>query len=113
MCLLQAKIARAQAAREHQQRKRNLTKYIPNAAAAIWTVLEAMADTAPRGPKRQRLMQQHDILEQVKKQEVGILVAASRIDIIAVGHSVKHSQPLEPRTAVPFMHGSCTCYTGS
>jgi len=67
---LKAKIARAQAAREHQQRKRNLTKYIPNAAAAIWTVLEAMADTAPRGPKRQRLMQQHDILAQVKTQEV-------------------------------------------
>lgn len=44
----QAKIARQQAAREHQQRKRNLTKYIPNTAAAIFNVLEAMAGTAAR-----------------------------------------------------------------
>jgi len=44
----QAKIARALAAREHQQRKRNLTKYIPNTASAIFAVLEAMAGAPAR-----------------------------------------------------------------
>jgi hypothetical protein len=66
----QAKIARAQAAREHQQRKRNLTKYIPNAAGAIWTVLSNMAATQPHGPKRRRLQDQSDVLAQVQRKEV-------------------------------------------
>ena len=35
---LRVKIARALAAREQKARKRNLTKYIPNAAQAIFTV---------------------------------------------------------------------------
>ncbi len=44
----QAKIARQLAAREHQQRKRNLTKYIPNTASAIFGVLESMAGAAAK-----------------------------------------------------------------
>jgi hypothetical protein len=74
--LPQAKIARAQAAREHQQRKRNLTKYIPNAAGAIWTVLSNMAATQPHGPKRRRLQEQSDVLAQVQRKEVRACWAA-------------------------------------
>lgn len=52
---LKSKIARAMAAREQKQRKRQLTKYIPNTVSAIWDVLEAMAEGQPHGPKRRRL----------------------------------------------------------
>lgn len=40
---LKAKITKQLAAREQAQRKRNLTKYIPNVAAAVFTVLDNMA----------------------------------------------------------------------
>ena len=40
---LKSKIARQQAAREQKLRKKNLTKYIPNVAAAVYTVLQAVA----------------------------------------------------------------------
>ncbi len=78
----QAKITRALAAREQKQRKRNLTKYIPNAAAAIFSVLDAMAHDDQRtgaaggasssqgGPKRRRLVESEDVLERVRKHEV-------------------------------------------
>lgn len=69
----QAKIARALAAREHQQRKRNLVKYIPNTCSAIWNVLEGMADATDAragGPKRRKLMLQQDILSKIKREEV-------------------------------------------
>ncbi len=43
-CLqLKSKIAKQQAAREQRQRKKNLTKYIPNVAAALFTVLQSVA----------------------------------------------------------------------
>ncbi|GIL73715.1 hypothetical protein Vretimale_5397 [Volvox reticuliferus] len=46
-CLqLKAKILRAIAAREQKQRKRNLTKYIPDVAKAVYSVLERMAERA-------------------------------------------------------------------
>eukprot|EP00878_Enallax_costatus_P004292 GHUV01004523.1.p1 GENE.GHUV01004523.1~~GHUV01004523.1.p1 ORF type:complete len:513 (+),score=171.62 GHUV01004523.1:484-2022(+) len=67
---LRVKIAKVLAAREQQQRKRNLTKYIPDAARAIFSVLEKMAESEPRGPKRRRLQQQTDILQQVSRKEV-------------------------------------------
>eukprot|EP00877_Chromochloris_zofingiensis_P003200 jgi/Chrzof1/12881/Cz07g10220.t1 len=70
---LKAKIARALAAREHQQRKRNLVKYIPNTCSAIWNVLEGMADATDAragGPKRRKLMLQQDILSKIKREEV-------------------------------------------
>lgn len=54
---LKAKIQRAIAGREQKQRKRNLTKYIPDACNAIWGVLEAMAEQQPHGPKRRKLQQ--------------------------------------------------------
>lgn len=69
---LKVKIARAQAVREQKQRKRNLTKYVPDAANALFGVLDSMADgggdedgeggennapaaSAVAGPKRRRL----------------------------------------------------------
>jgi hypothetical protein len=56
---LRAKIARRMAAREQAQRRRNLTKYIPDACGALWGVLQAMAEAPPQqaGPKRRRLVE--------------------------------------------------------
>lgn len=46
-CLqLRVKIAKQQAAKEQKLRKKNLTKYIPNAAYAIYRVLQSMSETA-------------------------------------------------------------------
>ncbi len=45
-CLqLRVKIAKQQAAKEQKLRKKNLTKYIPNAAYAIYRVLQSMSET--------------------------------------------------------------------
>jgi DNA topoisomerase VI B subunit len=41
---LKKKIVRQQAAREQKQRKRNLSKYIPNVAAAVYTVLQSISE---------------------------------------------------------------------
>ncbi len=62
------KISKAAAAREQKQRRKNLTKYIPNAAAAVFAVLRAMADHPAVGAKRRRLEARHDILRPVKRQ---------------------------------------------
>lgn len=44
-CLqLKCKIAKRQAAHEQKERKRNLSKYIPNAAAAFMQILEVRPD---------------------------------------------------------------------
>lgn len=67
---MQVKIAKVLALREQQQRKRNLTKYIPDAAGAIFTVLQKMAGTAARGPKRRRLQEASNVLQQVARKEV-------------------------------------------
>ena len=63
---LKAKITRAMAAREQKQRKRSLQKYIPDCCNAIWAVLEAMAGAVPRGPKRQRVEGQTDVISKVR-----------------------------------------------
>lgn len=47
---LKSKIAKQQAAREQRQRKKNLTKYIPNVAAALHTVLQALAARREQAP---------------------------------------------------------------
>ena len=50
-CLqLRVKIAKQQAAKEQKLRKKNLTKYIPNAAYAIFRVLQSMAETPAVSP---------------------------------------------------------------
>ena len=48
---LKAKISRQLAAREQKQRKRNLTKYIPNVAAAVHGCLQTMAGDGDGGER--------------------------------------------------------------
>jgi hypothetical protein len=75
------KISKALALREQQQRKRNLTKYIPDAAGAIFTVLAAMAGSNPRGPKRRRLQEASNVLQQVARKEVRSLLGLSCVHV--------------------------------
>lgn len=70
---MQVKIAKVLAQREQAQRKRNLTRYIPDAAAAIWAVLDKMAGSNARGPKRRRLQQ-----EQQQQQGGGVAAAGQQ-----------------------------------
>jgi len=44
---LKVKITKQQAAKEQKQRRKNLIKYVPNAAAAVYKVLRTMSETAP------------------------------------------------------------------
>ena len=39
------KIGKQQAAKEQKLRRKNLTKYVPNAAAAVFKVLQTMSET--------------------------------------------------------------------
>ena len=45
---LKQKIVKQQAAKEQRQRKKNLTKYIPNVASAVYTVLSNMTESTIR-----------------------------------------------------------------
>ena len=47
---VRVKIAKQQAAKEQKLRKKNLTKYIPNAAYAIYRVLQSMSETPAVSP---------------------------------------------------------------
>ena len=76
---LKVKIARALAAREQKQRRASLTRYVPNAAAAVFKVLEAMADTPAVGPKRRRLEAADGTLAGVRSGEVSEEVLAARL----------------------------------
>lgn len=68
---LRVKIQKKLAIKEQNARRKNLTKYIPNAAAAIFTVLEKMtAVAAAVGSKRRRLESTHDLLEDVRSKKV-------------------------------------------
>lgn len=71
---LKSKIARKLVAREQQARRRNLARHVPDAAAAVFRVLRAMAedeDDAERapGPKRRRLVAADDLLAPVRRGE--------------------------------------------
>eukprot|EP00249_Psilotum_nudum_P016619 c25911_g1_i1 orf=138-2168(+) len=64
---LKFKIVRQQAARDKQERKRNLTKYIPDASRAIHEVLLAISDSR----KRQRYGEEYDkIIDKVALHEI-------------------------------------------
>lgn len=78
---LKAKIMRQQAAREQKLRKKNLTKYIPNVAAAVHAVLKNIAaDTNPhRAPKRRRLDEQFGVLAGLASGEVNEEVLAKKL----------------------------------
>jgi DNA topoisomerase VI B subunit len=78
---LKQKIARAQAAKEQRQRKRNLVKYIPNVAAAVQAVLLSMAakPDAPHAAKRRRVDAAHGVVAGVARGEVTEEVLAARL----------------------------------
>ena len=70
---------RQQAAREQKLRRKNLTKYIPNAAAAVFKVLQSMAQAPAVGSKRRRLQAEEDILEPVTRGETVEATLAQRL----------------------------------
>lgn len=76
---LKVKIMRQQAAREQKLRRKNLTKYIPNAAAAVFKVLQSMAQAPAVGSKRRRLQAEEDILEPVTRGETVEATLAQRL----------------------------------
>ncbi|XP_064973717.1 DNA topoisomerase 6 subunit B-like isoform X3 [Musa acuminata AAA Group] len=69
-CLqLRSKIVKKLQARERQERKRNLTRYIPDASRAIMEVLEEMAQNYE--PKRQRYDKEDDeLLNKIASKEI-------------------------------------------
>ncbi|XP_021307975.1 DNA topoisomerase 6 subunit B isoform X2 [Sorghum bicolor] len=69
-CLqLKSKIVKKLQARERQDRKRNLNRYIPDVARAIMETLVEIADQSP--PKRPRYdKEDEELLEKVNSQEV-------------------------------------------
>ncbi len=76
---LKVKITRQQAAREQKLRRKNLTKYIPNAAAAVFKVLQSMAQNPAVGNKRRRLEAEEDILGPVTRGETVEATLAQRL----------------------------------
>ncbi|KAL0026624.1 hypothetical protein WJX77_011706 [Trebouxia sp. C0004] len=76
---LKVKITRQQAAREQKLRRKNLTKYIPNAAAAVFKVLQSMAQAPAVGDKRRRLEAEEDILSPVTRGETVEATLAQRL----------------------------------
>lgn len=76
---LKVKIMRQQAAREQKLRRKNLTKYIPNAAAAVFKVLQSMAQAPAVGNKRRCLQEEEDILEPVARGETVEATLAQRL----------------------------------
>lgn len=76
---LKVKITRQQAAREQKLRRKNLTKYIPNAAAAVFKVLQSMAQAPAVGDKRRRLEAEEDILSPVIRGETVEATLAQRL----------------------------------
>lgn len=83
---LKQKIARQQAAREQRQRKKNLTKYVPNVAAAVYAVLKAMAGVGESGAggapvaKRRRVAAGDTVLAGVAKGDVTEELLAKRLE---------------------------------
>lgn len=66
---LKSKIVRKQQARERQERKRNLTKYIPDASRAIYEVLKDIVQL--RSPKKPRYGDVYEeILNRVSSREI-------------------------------------------
>ncbi|XP_065866016.1 DNA topoisomerase 6 subunit B isoform X1 [Euphorbia lathyris] len=60
---LKFKIMKKMQAREQQERKRNLTKYIPDATGAVWDVLREIADAQAK--KKKRYEKDSEMLEKV------------------------------------------------
>eukprot|EP00889_Picochlorum_renovo_P003283 jgi/Picre1/30313/NNA_005677.t1 len=64
---LKKKIVRQQAAREQKQRKRNLSKYIPNVAAAVYTVLQSISERDADAKRICRGIDMSDLVSDVRR----------------------------------------------
>ncbi len=93
------KIVKQQAARDQQQRRKNLVKYIPNAARAVFTVLEAMAESRAMGPKRKRMQDETDILEPVKQERTSEDTLVARL--------TEHVEKIDNDMVICRSHLSC------
>ncbi|KAK1305632.1 DNA topoisomerase 6 subunit B [Acorus calamus] len=94
-CQLKSKIMKKLQARERQERKRNLTRYIPDASRAIYEVLKEMA--SGRQIKRQRCEgEEDDILHKVAVEE--ITEATFREKLAQHVEEVDHEMALEYAT---------------
>ena len=60
---LKVKISKRLAAKEQMQRRKNLTKYIPNAVAAVFPVLDSMSQNDAVGSKRRLLQVIHGLTD--------------------------------------------------
>eukprot|EP00741_Cyanophora_paradoxa_P019533 tig00021127_g18855.t1 len=79
-CLqLKAKIVRAAAQRERAERKRNLTRYIPDVSRALFGVLESMADSEPQRKRARAWPEAGEVLGKVAAGEVTEAGLAQRL----------------------------------
>ncbi len=89
---LKSKIARKLVAKEQLARRRNLARHVPDAAAAVFRVLTAMAadgdGARPPGPKRARLAAAEDLLGPVRRGEARVPAALGACMQQLVGMSV-------------------------
>jgi len=89
---LKSKIARKLVAKEQLARRRNLARHVPDAAAAVFRVLTAMAadgdGARPPGPKRARLAAAEDLLGPVRRGEARVPAALGACVQQLVGMSV-------------------------
>ena len=113
---LKVKITRQQAAREQKLRRKNLTKYIPNAAAAVFKVLQSMAGAPAVGSKRRRLQDEEDILEPVTRGETVEATLAQRLteyveridtDMVSVTIAKSMHFDMHMPAAWVFVHAGC------
>lgn len=120
---LRAKIARRQAAREQAQRRRNLTKYIPDACNALWGVLQAMAEAPPAqaGPKRRRLVDGarqsgggegsgRELLERVSKGSVTLATLQSALSEHVERIDTDLALEYQVRQGVAAGADKCSCF---
>ncbi|KAG2642511.1 hypothetical protein PVAP13_2KG093100 [Panicum virgatum] len=107
-CLqLKSKIAKKLQARERQDRKRNLNRYIPDVARAIMETLVEIADESP--PKRPRYdKEDEELLEKINSQEVTettfkdcLTQHVEQVDYeMALDYAMQSGVSKEPREAI-------------
>ncbi|XP_062199629.1 DNA topoisomerase 6 subunit B isoform X2 [Phragmites australis] len=107
-CLqLKSKIVKKLQARERQDRKRNLNRYIPDVARAIMETLVEIADDSP--PKRPRYdKEDEELLEKVNSQEVTdktfrdcLMQHVEQVDYeMALDYAMQSGVSEEPREAI-------------
>lgn len=97
-CLqLKSKIVKKLQARERQERKRNLTRYIPDASRAIYEVLEGIAE---RESKKPRLLENNDNHEEILRKVISreITEATLREKLTEHAEKIDYEMALEYAT---------------